>query len=131
MFDRKKIARNDGHIEITKQFARSILRRMGFVKGIKAVETLPSDFENIESEFVKKVKDLVSEFSVLDSLMINKDQTGYQVVPGCQWTMEERGSKQVTVAVLLEITKSEILTLTPPPRNSFMQGKPSVVFFRW
>lgn len=69
MFDRKKIARNDGHIEITKQFARSILRRMGFVKGIKAVETLPSDFENIESEFVKKV--LVSEFSVSDSLMIN------------------------------------------------------------
>lgn len=67
----KKIARNDGHIEITKQFARSILRRMGFVKGIKAVETLPSDFENIESEFVKKVKDLVSEFSVSDSLMIN------------------------------------------------------------
>lgn len=44
---------------------------MGFVKGIKAVETLPSDFENIESEFVKKVKDLVSEFSVSDSLMIN------------------------------------------------------------
>lgn len=71
MFDRKKIARNDGHIEITKQFARSNLRRMGFVKGIKAVETLPSDFENIESEFVKKVKDLVSEFSVTDSLMIN------------------------------------------------------------
>lgn len=71
MFDRKKIARNDGHIEITKQFAWSILRRMGFVKGIKAVETLPSDFENIESEFVKKVKDLVSEFSVPDSLMIN------------------------------------------------------------
>ena len=72
-FDRKKLARFGGQIENTKHLARSILRRMGFVqrKGTKAVKTLPSDFESIKCEFVKKVEKVVSEFPVPDSLVIN------------------------------------------------------------
>lgn len=122
-FDRKKLARFGGHIEITKHLARSIMRRMGFVKrkGTKAVKTLPSDFDDIKCEFVKKVNNVVNEYSVPDSLIINWDQTGCQLVPGGEWTMEEKGSKQVTVAgiddkrqitLLLGITKSG--TLLPP-----------------
>ena len=55
-FDRNKLARFGSHIKLTKYLARSILRRMGFVKrkGTKAVKTLPSDFESIKCEFVKK-----------------------------------------------------------------------------
>ena len=55
----------------------------------------PSDFESIKCEFVKKVEKVVSEFSYPYSLVINFDQTGCQLVPGDEWTMEEKGSKQV------------------------------------
>ena len=55
---------------------------MGFVKrkGTKAFKTLPSDFESIKCEFVKKVEKVVNEFFVPDSLVINWDQTGCQLV---------------------------------------------------
>ena len=99
-----------------------ILRRVGFVKrkGTKAVKTLPSDFEIIKCEFVKKVEKVVSEFSIPDSLVINWDQNGCQLVLRGEWTMEEKGSKQVSITgiddkcqiTLLGITKSG--TLLPP-----------------
>ena len=122
-FDRKKLVKYGGNIEITQHYARSVLRRMGFVKrkGTKAVKTLPSDFEQIKNDFVKRVTDTINENSVPDSLIINWDQTGCQPVPGGDWTMESKGSNQVTVAgiddkrqitVLLGITKSG--TLLPP-----------------
>ena len=65
-------------------------------KGTKAVKTLPSDFESIKCEFVKKVEKVVSEFSIPDSLVINWDQNGCQLVLRGEWTMEEKGSKQVS-----------------------------------
>ena len=67
-------------------------------KGTKAVKTLPSDFESIKCEFVKKVEKVVSEFSIPDSLVINWDQNGCQLVLRGEWTMEEKGSKQVSIA---------------------------------
>lgn len=53
----KNIARFVGYIKIIKHFAKSILHHMDFVKriGTKVIKALPSDFENIKSEFVKKV----------------------------------------------------------------------------
>lgn len=86
-FERKKtLARFGGHIKITKHLARSILRRMGFVKrkGTKVVKTLPS-----------KVNNVASEYSVPVSLIMNWDQSGCQLVPGGELTVDERGSKQV------------------------------------
>ena len=64
---------------------------------------------------------MVSEFSVPDSLVINWDQTGCQLVPGDVWTREEKESKQVSISgiddkrqitFLLGFTKSG--TLLPP-----------------
>lgn len=131
-FDRKKLARFGGHMEITKHLARSIMRRMGFVKrkGTKAVKTLPSDFDDIKCEFVKKVNNVVCEYFVLDSLIINWDQTGCQLVPGGEWTMEEKGSKQVTVAgiddkrqITLFLRNNEIGNFTSPATNTSRKNR--------
>lgn len=79
---------------------------------------------------------MVSEYSVPDSLIINWNQTGYQLVPGGEWTMEEKGLKQVTVAgidderqitLLLGITKSGTLL---PPQLIYMQEKQSAVYLK-
>lgn len=56
-----------------------------------------------------------------DSLFINWDQTGCQMVPGGEWTMDERGSTQVTIAGLYDKRQITVLlaaakdgTLLPP-----------------
>lgn len=50
---RYKLAKYGGHINITKYFAVSLLRRMGFVKrkGTKSVKQLPTDFDEIKKKF--------------------------------------------------------------------------------
>ena len=79
------------------KLARSILRRMGIVKrkGTKAVKTLPSDFESIKCEFVKKVEKVVSVFSYPYSLVINFDQTGCQLVRGVSGQWRRRDPNKV------------------------------------
>ena len=125
-----KLEKYGGHIVITKTLARSILRGMGYVKrkGTKAVKVLPTDFDNIKQKFNEKVNIAVDEYNVPDNLIINRDQTGCQLIPGGDWTMAECGSNQVTicgpddkrqVTLLLAITKSGVLL---PPQLIY-QGK--------
>ena len=91
-FARHKLQRHGGHINITKTFAISILRRMGFVKrkGTKGVNHLPADLDSIKEEYVNKVNNVIKEHNIPDSLVINWDQTGCQLVPGGDWTMEQQ-----------------------------------------
>lgn len=65
---RYKSAKYGGHINITKYFAVSFLRRMSFVKrkGTKSVKQLPTDFDEIKKKYVEKVF---------------WDQTGFQLIP--------------------------------------------------
>lgn len=80
---RYKLAKYGGHINITKYFAVSLLRRMGFVKrkGTKSVKQLPADFDEIKKNYVEKVSNVVTKFQIPDSLIINWDQTGCQLIP--------------------------------------------------
>ena len=119
-----KLEKYGGHVKITKSFAISLLKRMGFVKrkGAKAVKSLSSDFESIRENFVKKVENAVKEHNVPDNLIINWDQTGCQLAPGGggggELTVDCRGSEQVTISglddkrqvtLLLSVTKSGVL----------------------
>lgn len=53
---RYKLAKYGGHINITKYFAVSLLRRMGFVKrkGTKSVKQLPADFDKLRKSTSKR-----------------------------------------------------------------------------
>ena len=121
-FAHNKLQRYGGHINITKSLARSILQCMGYVKrkGTKAVKHLPKDFEDIKAKHLEKVNKVVEEHRVQDSLII-RDQTGCQLVPGGDWTMEQQGTQQITISglddkrqitLLLAVSKSG--TLLPP-----------------
>ena len=80
-FARHKQQRYGGHINITKTFAISIFRRMGFVKrkGTKGVKHLPADLDSIKEKYVSKVNNVIKEHNIPDSLVINWDQTGCQL----------------------------------------------------
>lgn len=111
------MAKYGGYINITKYFAVSLLWRMGFVKrkGTKSVKQLPADFDEIKKKYVEKVSNVVTTFQIPDSLIINWDQTGCQLIPGGDWTMDQRRAQQVSITglddkrqitLLLAITKS-------------------------
>jgi hypothetical protein len=76
-----------------QDWAKSIMRRMGLVKrkATKGVKHLPDDFEEIKKSYTSRVQKVVQTFDIPDSLIINWDQTGVNMVPCGNWTMEEKG----------------------------------------
>ena len=95
-YARHRHVTHGGSIDVTKDVARSLLRRMGFVKrrGTKGVKTLKEDFDTIKAEFNERVAAVKAEHNVSDELIINWDQTSVHMVPGGEWTMEQRGASQ-------------------------------------
>lgn len=97
-YDRKKLPRHGEHIEITKHYAKSLLRKMGLVKRHKSREKFAKIFWWNKNEFINSVVKVKKDHSVPDSLILNWDQTGCQLVPGRDWTIEIKGTSKVPLA---------------------------------
>lgn len=89
-------------------------------KGTKTARTIPGEFPELKNNFLKRIHTLIAEqHDIPDELVLNWYQTGVPIVPGGQWTMEERGLKQVNIVdlndkrqvttSLLTVTKSGLL----------------------
>ena len=78
---------------LTKEWAKSVLRRMGFTKrkANSKSKTLPDNFEEIKQQFLADILSVVEMEDVPPSLVINWDHTATKIVPSSQWTMEKRG----------------------------------------
>ena len=60
----------------------------------------PSHFEELKEQYLLDIKAAVEITDIPMGLIINLDHTGVNIVPGSQWTMEEKGVKQVECASL-------------------------------
>ena len=91
---------NGGHIHITKDWAKSLLRRMNYVKrkGSNAGKTTPSQFSELKAEFLADIQAEVVMNEIPIDLIFNWDQTAIQLVPTGQWTMNEAKAKKVVIA---------------------------------
>lgn len=91
--ERSLLKVNGGTLDLTKDWARSIMRRMGLSKrkGTKGVKTLPDDFETIKDAYVQRVRKTIEDHQIPDELVINWDQTGVNLVPCGNWTMDDKG----------------------------------------
>jgi hypothetical protein len=102
--DRTMLVQHGGHINLTRDWALSLLSRMGFVKRkatTKAKANItPEQFQGMKSTYLHQVVSMVKLHSVPSSLVINLDQTGLNIVPSGEWTMEKEGSKRVDLAGL-------------------------------
>ena len=56
------------------------------------MKKLPCDFAEIKNDFIHRVLKCRDDYSFPDSLIFNLDQTGWQIVPGGDWTMETKGA---------------------------------------
>ena len=103
-YDRTLLMEHAGHISISKTWAISLLKRMGFVKRKMTTKSTPAmsgeTFEQAKAQYLKQIGGLVQLRAIPESLVINLDQTGFKLVPTRDWTMAKEGSKRVEVAGL-------------------------------
>ena len=82
-------------IELSKDWAKYLLKRMGFVKR-KACSKAKVDveqFKEVKEDFLLDVKNIVAMDEIPAELVINFDQTALNYVSVTPWTMEEQGAK--------------------------------------
>ena len=130
--DRIMLVQHGGHIQITKAWALSLLKRMGYVKRKAATKSTPGmsgeEFERVRKEFLKQIAGIVKLQDIPDNLIINLDQTGIKLVPASDWTMAAEGSRRVEVIGLgdkRQVTATFAATLdgTFLPMQILYQGK--------
>ena len=98
--DISQLSSHGGNIVITKAWARSLLKRMNYVKRkcSNAGKVLLPDFEKIKEVFLADIAAEVLMNDIPDQLIINWDHTGLSLVPTGQWTMHQAGDKVVPIA---------------------------------
>ena len=98
-YDSNILAANGGHLVLTRNWGKSILSRMGFVK--RRVSTTAkisvANFEEVKAQFLLDIKVSVEMDEIPPALVINLDQTGIHYVPAGSWTMDKEGAKRVEI----------------------------------
>ena len=97
--DANQLSDNGGGIKLTDEWAKNLLKRMGFVKrkACSKAKVNPEQFEKLKEEFLLEIKNIVTMDEIPPELILNFDQTGLNYVPVTSWTMEEEGAKRVEV----------------------------------
>ena len=86
--DRSLLFENGGHIELTKSWAKSLLKRMNMVKRKGTTSKNTFVVENVMQEidkYLKSIESKVEMYKILPELVINWDQTGINIVSVSQW----------------------------------------------
>lgn len=97
--DSNMLTANGGHLVLTKNWGKSILRRMGFVKrrASTAAKISVANFEEVKAQYLLDIKVSVEMDEIPPALVINLDQTGIHYVPAGSWTMEKEGANRVEI----------------------------------
>ncbi len=77
--DRTRLAEHGGHLNLTKDWAKSLLMIMGFVTRqatTKVSKIAVSEFERLKMNFLRNIKICVQMESIPPELIFNWDQTG-------------------------------------------------------
>ena len=87
-------------VKLNKEWARSVLCRMGYTKRKASSKSkiLPENFDEIKEQFLTDVRLVIEMEDVPPSLVMNWDHTAMKIVPSTNWTMEKKGTKRVEIA---------------------------------
>ena len=101
--NRTLLAEYGGHVVLTKDWAKSLLKRMKYVKRRATTSKSRSvieDFDAVKEEFLQQVVAVVTMEEIPPELIMNWDQTGLNIIPSSSWTMDQRGSRRVELTGL-------------------------------
>ena len=89
-------------MELTRDWALSLLARLGFVKRratTKANNQLcEQKFQKVKRSYLNQIASMVHIHKIPAELAMNHDQTGINLVPAGNWTMVPQGSTLVALA---------------------------------
>ena len=87
-------------VNLSKGWAQYLLQKMGYVKrkATSKAKVSVENFAEIKADFLLDIKQVIVMDEIPAELVINFDQTGLNIVPVSDWTMEVEGSKRVEVA---------------------------------
>ena len=90
---------NGGHLEITNTWAKSLLKRMNYVKRkcSNAGKISQSCFTELQDVFLADIKAEVLINDIPSDLIINWDQTSIQLVPTGDWTLNRAGERIIPI----------------------------------
>ena len=97
--DRSRLAEFSGPVTLTKAWAVSLLKRMGYTqrKGTTKLSLPPDNFLQLKFLFLNDIIDIVKMEEIPIELIFNWDQTGLNLVPAATWSMAPKGSKRVEI----------------------------------
>ena len=98
--DRTLLFKYGSPIEITANWAKSLLYRMKFVKrrGGSTKKMAVTNFGEVKEQFLLDVAATAYMEEIPYDLIFNWDQTALNIVPGSVWTLEKQGTKRVEIA---------------------------------
>lgn len=98
-YDRSLLSEHGGPIELGRGWSDSMLTRLGFVKrkGTKAAKMIPNNFSDLKTTFHDVIRKTVETHKIPDDMIVNIDQTGINIIPVSDWTMDKQGAKQVPI----------------------------------
>ena len=98
--DASKLVSHGGHIDINKSWAKSFLKRMGYVKrkASNAGKVPAAEFEKLKEVFLADIAAETLMNDIPDELIFNWDQTGLHMVPTGEWTMHKSGDKVIPIS---------------------------------
>ena len=88
-----------GHIDIMKTWAKSLSRRMGYVKRkcSNAGKVTVAQFEDVKEVFLADITAEVVMNDVPSELIFYWDQTALNYIPAGEWTMHQAGEKVIPI----------------------------------
>ena len=100
--DASLLSSNGGSLDVSKDWAKHLMKRMGFSKRKATTKSTLShyDFDKVREIYLNDVSSIVVMEEIPPSLIINWDQTGTHFVPVSQWTMDVKGARRVEIAGL-------------------------------
>ena len=84
-------------VNLNKRSAQYMLQRMGYVKwkATSKSKVTVENFAEIKADFLLEVKHVIAMDEIPAELVTNFDQTGLNIVPVSDWTMEVEGAKEL------------------------------------
>ena len=94
--NRSQLEEYGGMIKLNKEWAKSILRRMGFTKrkANSKSKVLPTNFEEIKRNYLSDIQAVVEMEDIPPELVINWDHTATKIAASGEWTMEKKEPKE-------------------------------------
>ena len=91
-YDKSLLSDFRGPIELNKEWAHSVLRRMGFSKrrANSKSKLTPDNFADAKQIFLIDIYSVIKMEEIPEQLIVNWDHTAMKIVPSTSWTMEKR-----------------------------------------